>query len=574
MTQHNTSWVYATYGYDKNGNVATRAALNGVSSIYGYDALNRVQDISHPFTNGTETIHYDYDKMGNRLDTVRDGVSDIFSYDSNNQLKTFQPAGSGVTSFVYDANGNRTTVTTGGTTTNYTTNSLNQYTTVSYVGSATYDGNGNLASYNGSTYTYDAMNRLTRAIKGSTTANFYYDGLNRQVARTITGQSACYSVWDGWDLFAEYTPGNVWLRSNYHGLPGDLVMQTGVGYNSTFYYPDGLGNISHVAAGPSLVEKYTYDAYGTPTVYNASGTVLPGGSAYNVDHLFTGQQWHASLGFYDNRNRFYLPSIGRFLQPDPIGFSGDPANVYRYCGNNPANKLDSFGLGDNPYAGPFYNGPADNASLYAQGVLQWYAANRPSGQTIQLYNSGVQIYNPVASFVDQPDFRVAFGIAQIDNGVHDLMAAPELYAVPYFGPLLGNLALGLGLHEIEDGTDNYNEGLNGNGFELKKASPYVSGPGPLGYLYITSNAGYGIYDARGNGYYVWNPNGPAGAIIGQTTNGQPIYQGRLVAIKTNSGYVSVSGGEIPAAFASYSQGTANGYGGATPLQRLQALRNR
>jgi hypothetical protein len=43
------------------------------------------------------------------------------------------------------------------------------------------------------------------------------------------------------------------------------------------------------------------------------------------------------------RNRFYKPEWGRFLQPDPIGFAGDPANLYRYCANNPVNQSDPMG---------------------------------------------------------------------------------------------------------------------------------------------------------------------------------------------------------------------------------------
>jgi hypothetical protein len=38
------------------------------------------------------------------------------------------------------------------------------------------------------------------------------------------------------------------------------------------------------------------------------------------------------------------PDIGRFLQPDPIDFNGDPTNLYRYCGNNPLKNFDAFGL--------------------------------------------------------------------------------------------------------------------------------------------------------------------------------------------------------------------------------------
>jgi hypothetical protein len=38
------------------------------------------------------------------------------------------------------------------------------------------------------------------------------------------------------------------------------------------------------------------------------------------------------------------PDLGRFMQPDPIGFAADASNLYRYCGNNPANLTDPFGL--------------------------------------------------------------------------------------------------------------------------------------------------------------------------------------------------------------------------------------
>jgi RHS repeat-associated protein len=90
------------------------------------------------------------------------------------------------------------------------------------------------------------------------------------------------------------------------------------------------------------LESYTYDVYGTPTFYNASGTQISG-TANGISMLYTGQRWHTEIEFYDNRNRFYHPGLGRFLQPDPIGFAGDPVNLYRYVANNPVNWSDPFG---------------------------------------------------------------------------------------------------------------------------------------------------------------------------------------------------------------------------------------
>jgi RHS repeat-associated protein len=83
--------------------------------------------------------------------------------------------------------------------------------------------------------------------------------------------------------------------------------------------------------------------YGKPKIYNTLNTQLST-SAYGVNDLFTGQRWVNEIGLYDDRNRFMSPDLGRFLQPDPIGFKGDSSNLYRYVGNDWANKTDPLGL--------------------------------------------------------------------------------------------------------------------------------------------------------------------------------------------------------------------------------------
>ena len=43
------------------------------------------------------------------------------------------------------------------------------------------------------------------------------------------------------------------------------------------------------------------------------------------------------------RTRIYRPALSRFLQPDPAGYI-DGMNLYAYCGNNPLNWIDPWGL--------------------------------------------------------------------------------------------------------------------------------------------------------------------------------------------------------------------------------------
>lgn len=59
---------------------------------------------------------------------------------------------------------------------------------------------------------------------------------------------------------------------------------------------------------------------------------------------FPGQYYDTESGLYYNMMRYYNPDTGRYLTPDPIGFTGGGLNLYRYVGNNPVNLVDPWGL--------------------------------------------------------------------------------------------------------------------------------------------------------------------------------------------------------------------------------------
>ena len=102
-----------------------------------------------------------------------------------------------------------------------------------------------------------------------------------------------------------------------------------------FYYADGLGSIRYITdQNRNVVNSYTYDSF---------GNIIDSTEGIENPYTFTGREWEPSLGLYYYRNRWYDPTIGRFISEDPIGFAGG-INFYAYVGNNPGSFIDPWGL--------------------------------------------------------------------------------------------------------------------------------------------------------------------------------------------------------------------------------------
>ena len=69
---------------------------------------------------------------------------------------------------------------------------------------------------------------------------------------------------------------------------------------------------------------------------------------FNPGHIeqsirLPGQHHDKGTGLYYNRHRYYDPSIGAYINQDPIGFDGGE-NLYRYSKNIPNSSIDPLGL--------------------------------------------------------------------------------------------------------------------------------------------------------------------------------------------------------------------------------------
>jgi RHS repeat-associated protein len=374
---------FANFHYDANGNMTNRELVwgNTNETNFAYDELNRVTQTELENYGGIYArSHYQYDNLNREIATWRDEQSskgERFGYDAIGQLTSVAYNADQVwtgnplnatrnVTYTLDAL-NRQSVNDNGTATGYSPNGMNQYT--QWAGqSINYDGNFNFSWIGGWQYNYDAANHLTSIGNGGgTQESFVYDGLGRCVKRTLNGATTIYT-YDGWKPMLEWDQWGNLLAWNVYGAGPDEILARGDStYGTLIYKQDHHGNVVGLLDGAGNgIEKYTYAAFGTLAVtdyqgnphYDANGRYA---SWYGNRFLFQGREWYPEIGLYNYRNRFYDPTIGRFIQPDPLGFGGGDANLFRFCHNDPVNKRDPYGLDDDDPNGPQTPYRTDNA---------------------------------------------------------------------------------------------------------------------------------------------------------------------------------------------------------------------
>ena len=251
----------STYVYDTRGNlIMTRNAQNNATN-YEYNARGQLTLVTDPLSRTTtftfNELHqntvitqpdpdgggalvspvttFTYDAEGQNL-TIKDPLSRITTFTWNNRgwMATQTDASGSVSTFLYDAVGNRTGTQDSGGSVGWTYDALDRLTNVAFADSSStayaWDAENRLTQVTDSvagtiTRSYDVLDHLIQEATPEGTVNYTYDAAGRRVTMTVTGQPTVTYGYDNADRLVLITQANAVVSLTYDAA-GRLATST------------------------------------------------------------------------------------------------------------------------------------------------------------------------------------------------------------------------------------------------------------------------------------------------------------------------------------------------------------
>lgn len=320
---------------------------SGKKLIYTYDASGRTIGITHSGSALLSGINYQ--PFGPATGWIfGNGSTHTRTYNLDGQLSSITITGgdNAALSYSYDAAGRITQIddnsvapriAPASSTHSYAaTNNRLISTSGSETRSYTYDAMGNILTDGTRTFTYNVQGRMSQVVSGGVTTTYLLNGLGQRVKKSNPAGTTIFTYDEAGQLLGEYDATGaaiqetVWL--------GDMPVAILKGNARYYINPDHLGAPRSITdQTDKVVWRWAHDPYG-------NGQPITDGTTGLVCNLrFPGQYYDTESGLHYNYFRDYNPSVGRYVQSDPIGLNGG-INTYVYVNGRPVAQYDYYGL--------------------------------------------------------------------------------------------------------------------------------------------------------------------------------------------------------------------------------------
>jgi RHS repeat-associated protein len=319
--------------------LVTGSSLGAVRTSYRYNANDWLMGATTTVKGRTVMdLSYTRDALGRVTSVVQTGphgakTTTDYTYNSADLLAKVLVNGRSVETDSYDGPGNRTSATTPAGTTRATYNADNQLTTWGKT-SYSWAPDGNLARVSdaaGTTsYTFDDLGRLRHvSLPDVESVTYLVDAQGQRVGREVDGRLVTGYLYDAaGEVVAETNAaGALVARYGYDQLGHLALVEEGGNTYRVVTDQNGSPLLVVNSKSGAVADAITYDPWGQVTSQTAPGMVPFG---------FDGGLVDPETGLVHFGARDYDPTTGRWTGPDPIGFAGGDADLYRYVGDDPA----------------------------------------------------------------------------------------------------------------------------------------------------------------------------------------------------------------------------------------------